>query len=630
MVSVQVNEEFAEREDWEKVADDIEKRLEEATESWQEVWIAALQANKEAFEQTMQEIVDSFSNYENELKRYDAEQDRYLETYQQAYELSKLTRDIQNSINDQDSIRAKQELQKLESKINDIKKSGRQISQDELSLLQKEYELRLAEIALEDAQNAKSMVRLSRDNEGNWGYIYTADQDKIAEAEQKYEDKLYEYMRQADTMAEGASRAILTLNREMAEALAALDVNAEDYEEQVAAITKFYGDQIAYYAEQYNISVDAIETVAKESAARYKPEVVDIIKSENSGLQTNFEETVLAIIGHFGSMDTAVSEVMGGIQTTYDETIAAFQEYQRQNQETCELAGTDIEHMAQFISGQFTDIQTSAEGVVGHTQELTTGMKTELDKVLTELGTFASKYSEQVGMADTAATGLSGALIELEETLQALSGDSLKTLQKLVDDVTTMAQAVKEAGQAVGDAVDGMSTNPKPGVDISYKIKIEGEYDPRFGESGVWAGLLGQERNPKNKEDVKTSLQTQMYDGARVSMYGTGGYTGEWGDSAKLAGLHEKELVLNQTDTKNILDAVSLIRKMTAGTAQLSSGLGNIGAGLNNLNINPGTMDQNVQISASFPNVSNHYEIEEALNNLVNKASQYAFRPVYT
>jgi len=298
----------------------------------------------------MQELVDSFDDYAEELQRYDTAQDRYLETYQQAYELSKLTRDIEGSINDQDSIRAKKELQKLEDKINGIKESGRAISEDELGLLQKEYELRLAEIALEDAQNAKSLVRLTRNEEGNWGYTYTADQDKIAEAEQSYEDKLYEYMRQADTMAESASRAILTLNREMAEALAALDVNAEDYEEQVAAITEFYGQQIAYYAEQYNISVDAIGTVAKESAAKYKPEVVDIIESDNSGLQTNFHETVLSIIGDFDSIDTAVSEVMGGIQTTYDETIAAFQEYQRQNQETCELAGTDVEHMAQFIS----------------------------------------------------------------------------------------------------------------------------------------------------------------------------------------------------------------------------------------------------------------------------------------
>jgi hypothetical protein len=41
----------------------------------------------------------------------------------------------------------------------------------------------LAEIALEEAQNAKSTVRLQRDAEGNFGYVYTADQNKVADAE---------------------------------------------------------------------------------------------------------------------------------------------------------------------------------------------------------------------------------------------------------------------------------------------------------------------------------------------------------------------------------------------------------------------------------------------------------------
>jgi hypothetical protein len=35
---------------------------------------------------------------------------------------------------------------------------------------------------LEDAKNAKSTVRLTRDNEGNFGYVYTANQDAIDEA----------------------------------------------------------------------------------------------------------------------------------------------------------------------------------------------------------------------------------------------------------------------------------------------------------------------------------------------------------------------------------------------------------------------------------------------------------------
>jgi hypothetical protein len=37
---------------------------------------------------------------------------------------------------------------------------------------------------LQEAQDSKSTVRLQRDSEGNMGYVYTADSNKVAEAQQ--------------------------------------------------------------------------------------------------------------------------------------------------------------------------------------------------------------------------------------------------------------------------------------------------------------------------------------------------------------------------------------------------------------------------------------------------------------
>ena len=37
-------------------------------------------------------------------------------------------------------------------------------------------------------------------------------------------------------------------------------------------------------------------------------------------------------------------------------------------------------------------------------------------------------------------------------------------------------------------------------------------------------------------------------------------------------------------------------------------------------------LEQSVHITAEFPNVTDHYEVEEALNNLINTSSQYANR----
>ena len=47
---------------------------------------------------------------------------------------------------------------------------------------------------------------------------------------------------------------------------------------------------------------------------------------------------------------------------------------------------------------------------------------------------------------------------------------------------------------------------------------------------------------------------------SQLSGYDTGGYTGEWDSSGRLALLHQKELVLNAHDTENILNIVGMVR----------------------------------------------------------------------
>ena len=118
--------------------------------------------------------------------------------------------------------------------------------------------------------------------------------------------------------------------------------------------------------------------------------------------------------------------------------------------------------------------------------------------------------------------------------------------------------------------------------------------------------------------------------------YDTGGYTGEWGQpdtsNGRFAMLHQKELVLNETDTANILEAVRLVRDMTenglsnmvsSAQSQYNSVVGKLAQALNN---NKQSLDQNVQITAEFPNAENFAEIRAALESLNGYAAQYAYR----
>ena len=110
----------------------------------------------------------------------------------------------------------------------------------------------------------------------------------------------------------------------------------------------------------------------------------------------------------------------------------------------------------------------------------------------------------------------------------------------------------------------------------------------------------------------------------------TGGYTGDWsGSYGKLAFLHQKELVLNAGDTANFLEGMDILNKIvsTIDLYSLNSQLGGILSSPTIRDMREAeTLEQQVHIEASFPNVSSHSEIEEAFKNLVNQASQYANR----
>ena len=117
--------------------------------------------------------------------------------------------------------------------------------------------------------------------------------------------------------------------------------------------------------------------------------------------------------------------------------------------------------------------------------------------------------------------------------------------------------------------------------------------------------------------------------------FATGGYTGDFTDG-KLAFLHEKELVLNQDDTKNMLAAVSTVRALEPALlkvieskldASAQSGVALMSSRLsaNSVGTSIREVQQDVHIEAVFPNVTEHNEIIEAFNGLIDEAAQFAF-----
>lgn len=134
------------------------------------------------------------------------------------------------------------------------------------------------------------------------------------------------------------------------------------------------------------------------------------------------------------------------------------------------------------------------------------------------------------------------------------------------------------------------------------------------------------------KKDVRLGL---LNPDTGIKGFDTGGYTGTWTDSTnnatgRMAVLHEKELVLNQYDTSNLLEAVKLQRNLTKSlqNAKLSatSTINKVNETINN-NSNT-SISQPVVINADFPNVQSQSAIEGAFEGLLGKASTYIGKKV--
>lgn len=91
----------------------------------------------------------------------------------------------------------------------------------------------------------------------------------------------------------------------------------------------------------------------------------------------------------------------------------------------------------------------------------------------------------------------------------------------------------------------------------------------------------------------------------------------------KNCGSSSKELVLNAQDTENMLNAVQVLRTITKNLddsfMNMLADIPDVSKLVTNKNQD---LKQKVYIQASFPNVKDSNEIEKALNNLTNVASQ--------
>lgn len=647
-------------EEFNKAQEAYLSSAQEAMETAQDMYLQQIEKAVYKFGQAVSNGV-GLDLLQDKYDHYIEQNERYFDKVNEAYQVSAWYNKLQQDIDNTTNSAHKERLKALQEEINQ-RREGNKLSQYDLDILNAKYQVLQAQMALEDAQNAKNQIQLVRDSQGNWNYQYTADQDQIANAQQNLLDAENDWYNIAKQQVTDVTGEIVSTWKECQDKIkdiySDMTLTDEERSAQAQEIYKYYSEKIKYLEEE------------KQNA------IADMTEAGNKNLIDNAIITGDTITDLTG----ITTEELKQLVADSGESIADI--LMKNSEQLKEIAGNNTDLIDKFNNTYAKDLDDMTQN--------TTNFEDELRKLLDQAQRDFDNYKDKVqNVASETGTTLDNLAQETDKVSEATDqlrerGDEAKdTLWNMIDAAQNASDGYLELAQSIWDTVEALRALASQQAQFAASSSSKGNsskgYDPNTDYSGVimdgiangwleygskeYKELTSQRENKIDdmgltKEYFGTrgdAADNRYKDSASVGQYkseeewkkkmqalgvpgfATGGYTGIF-DDAKLAFLHQKELVLNQSDTENILAAVQAVR--TIGTDLFKSieksldgnaiaAMALMGQKLNPVATTPiqDSIEQTVHIDkVEFPNVTSRTEIEEAFISLTNDAAQWARR----
>lgn len=647
-------------EEFNKAQEAYLSSAQEAMETAQDMYLQQIEKAVYEFGQAVSNGV-GLDLLQDKYDHYIEQNERYFDKVNEAYQVSAWYNKLQQDIDNTTNSAHKERLKALQEEINQ-RREGNKLSQYDLDILNAKYQVLQAQMALEDAQNAKNQIQLVRDSQGNWNYQYTADQDQIANAQQNLLDAENDWYNIAKQQVTDVTGEIVSTWKECQDKIkdiySDMTLTDEERSAQAQEIYKYYSEKIKYLEEE------------KQNA------IADMTEAGNKNLIDNAIITGDTITDLTG----ITTEELKQLVADSGESIADI--LMKNSEQLKEIAGNNTDLIDKFNNTYAKDLDDMTQN--------TTNFEDELRKLLDQAQRDFDNYKDKVqNVASETGTTLDNLAQETDKVSEATDqlrerGDEAKdTLWNMIDAAQNASDGYLELAQSIWDTVEALRALASQQAQFAASSSSKGNsskgYDPNTDYSGVimdgiangwleYGSKEYKELTSQRENKIDDMGLTEEYFGTRgdaadnrykdstsVGQYGSkeewkkkmqalgvpgfaaGGYTGIF-DDAKLAFLHQKELVLNQSDTENILAAVQAVR--TIGTDLFKSieksldgnaiaAMALMGQKLNLVATTPiqDSIEQTVHIDkVEFPNVTSRTEIEEAFISLTNDAAQWARR----
>lgn len=620
--------------------ENIRKQQELAVKSITDAWVKDALGTDLDWMQTEWELINRNADYylDDVNKAYNIQklQGKYLELLDQSNDLG-----IQNQITSQ----MKEQLKYLREKKN-LSEYDVQYANAQLEILQKR-------IALEEAQRNKSQMKLRRDSQGNYSYVYTANEGDVANAQSGLLDaqnNAYNLSKEQMKQTQADSLSALADAKSLIDSIwTNANLSLEEKKKRTETIIGSLKEYLTATSEQLGVSE---QNIINDFLG-----MCEALTDENkTGLQETYEEIVNGNKDAFDKIDDRWSTSLTGWlenldkfnqDTTdkFDSLYGEMEEYESEIDNIGDLVGQNFDDMTGSIQGTLDkteELRTSTQGFISDLQKMS-GAVADAEKSMAYYRDKITEANNEMSMYQQKVNEL-GSKLEQAEREKA---DMRAEIQKMQDAEAARQQAANGgngAGGAGGGGANGQANSAMAwgiaqaiwtyggksgwGNDPIRSTKLKKAYGDAFARE------VQNVINSNARSGKLVNYDSMKYSSYSLIGYDTGGYTGTWGDktfddkNGKLAVLHQKELILNATDTENILATVSAVRDLVAGLkTQALNGLSTAFA-IGGVATKETAQDvnQNVHITAEFPNVSSSSEIENALLNLNERAIQYAFK----
>ena len=630
------------KENWMDAVSEWNSSIEDAIENLQDKYLNAINA---IFDELNDKVTGGLGlDYvSEEWELINANADQYLDTINSLYGIQDLENKYLDAIDSTDSISAQRELNDLMNEELTALREKDKLTQYDIDRANMKYEIALKQIALEEAQQNKSTMRLRRDSQGNYTYQYVSDDDQTGQLEDELsqlKNELYNFdLEHYRDNLDQVYSIWEEFQQKMAEA--AMINDPEERQQRELLLREQYGELINGLVEQN----ETIRLNLNESAFTELADLYNIDYANFQQLSDQERDIMLSqMIPQWESGVQHMADVFAGeggfvptVQEAMDKLDDTTNEYQN-----------DLNELQNAADQDFGSIKNGIDDTISKTQELITNNSDLISKYQEELNAIGAVISQLQALVSQYELAKNAAIAATEAAYgywRAQQQQAANAAGNSVSGGGSSSSSGSGSGSSSSSSGGSSGSSSGGGASVGNKITYTGKYYyDSYGTSpagsryaGVSDGVVIDIVN-NNPYGIHIKSSDGRYPDlgwikrSQVTRWNTGGYTGDWGnDSGKLAILDRKELVLNKDDTSNMLNMVEITRDLMNSMSssmmnRISNSLSGIKDNTSNQSLNSEQLEQNVHIEATFPGVRDAKEIEEALNNLTNIAAQRIHR----